>query len=785
MTPLPPAPPQVEPALWARLGRWLRLAWLVLLWERLWPLLLPVLCVVGLFVAFALFDLAPLLPGWGHALVLAVAVLAVAGLTVRLVLRLRLPDWDAAARRLERDSQLEHRPLAVLADHPATADPLAQALWQHHLRRAVATLDRLRLALPHPDMAARDPMGWRALVLLLLVIAATGSWGDMPRRLSRALDLGSLGMAPDLVEVWLTPPAHTGLAPLALRPDQDGAVTVPAGTTVLAVLAGGWGDARLSLAGSSQRFQRQPDGSQRVEARLERSGRLEVRQSLFTVAQWSVTVAADAVPSAAFADPTEADERGRLHLTVEASDDYGLRRVWVAVRRLGGAGAEDEAPVRVALPLAATAPREVETGGWFDLTGHPWAGTPVTLTPMAEDGAGQFSAGESQVLTLPERQFRNPVAAAVAERRRAIGENVAAVPETTDFLDQLLDQPDLLGDDIRTVLMLGLARSALLSENGFALDEVQELLWQAALRLEDGDLSSAERALDDARKALEEALDRGAGTEELQALLDAFQQALERTLAALMQQGARPGEPAPLPQLDGQVVGEDELRAMLDQLRELAQAGARDALRQQLAQLGQILQGLQPGGASAGGPAQQGLGGLRELSRRQQKLLDDSHRQALHPAPADGAAAAQAQRQLGQALEQVQRQLAEGLGEAPAPLAEAGRAMAGAAELLAQGEWEAATQAQAQALADLGRAAREVLEQLGGAGQGLSGMVPRDPLGRPQRGPGMGDDGATRVPDHGEVQRSRRLLDEIRRRAGENQRPEAERDYLRRLLRQF
>ena len=782
MTPLPPAPPQVDPARWARLGRWLRLARMVLLWERLWPLLLPVLCVLGLFVAFALFDLAPRLSAWGHGAVLVVSVVAVVVLLVRLAMRLRLPDWATAARRLERDSALEHRPLAVLGDRPAgSADPLAAALWYSHVDRALAALDRLRLSWPCSDMVARDPYGLRAGVLLILVIAASGGGDDAPRRLARALDVGSLGLAPDLVEVWLTPPTHTGRPPVTLRRDGAGnePVAVPAGTAILAMVGGGWGDARLIQGGRTQSFQRQPDGSQKIETRLDRGGELVIRQSLFTVARWPVTVTADAVPSAAFSAPSEGDRRGRLHLAVSASDDYGLERVWVAIRRLG---ALDHDPVlEVALPLAGTTPREAELSGWFDLGAHPWAGMPVTLTPMVKDGAGQVSAGAAEVVTLPERQFANPVAAAVIDARRALAEDAGSLPEVADFLDRLLDEPQAVGGDLKTVLMLALSNRMLLSENGFDLDEVRELLWQAALRIEDGDLSSAERALDAARKALEDALDRGADAQEIQALLDAFQQALERTLAAMTAKQGTPSQSA----AGGGTVGADELHDMVDRLRDLASAGARDALRRELAQLNRILQGLQPGDGMGGNPAQQGLDALRDLARRQQRLLDDSHAQARAALPAEGEQAAEAQRELRRGLAEVRRQLAKDLGEAPNVLDEAERAMDGAAGLLEQEEWDAAAEAQAQAMASLNRAAREVLEQVGGSGQDAWGMVPRDPLGRPQRGPGDGDDGTTHVPERGDIQRSRQLLDEIRRRAGDGQRPEPERDYLRRLLRQF
>ncbi len=794
MKPVPVPPPEVGPALRAGLVRRLRLAWAALLWERLWPLVLPPLCLIGLFAAFALFDVAPLLPGWLHGLVLAGTAGGLGFLLVRAALRLRLPGWDEAARRLERDSGLDHRPLAVLVDRPAADDPLALALWQAHLHRACTRLDRLRLRLPHPNMAARDPWGLRAGVLLVLVIALAGAWHDAPRRLARALNpaVSASGLGADAVEVWLTPPAYTGLPPVLLVPHTAQPVTVPVGSAVLAVLSGGWGTAKLAINSDAQSFERQSDGSQRAEARLDRPGTLAVRQAGFTLAQWQVGVAADALPSAAFALPPEAGERGRLRLAVTASDDYGLTRLWVEMRRVGVPA--DDAPVEVELPLAASHPRSAETAGWYDLTAHPWAGTPVTLRPIAADGAGQTGAGEAVVITLPERDFANPVARALAEARRALTEDPELAPEVAALLDRVAAEPPLFNDDLKTFLMLRAARHALEAEEGFDLAEVQDLLWQAALRIEDGELAGAERSLDEARKALEQAVEQGASGEQLQALLDQFQQALERYMQALAERMARDGQPPPLPQADSRVISDEELRGMVDQLRDLVQAGATEALRQMLSQMGQMLDGLQAGsGQQAGGPAQDGLRQLRDLARRQQQMLDGSHRRAQGQegggggggGSSGGAEAAQAQQDLRAALSEAARKLAEGLGEAPAPMADADTAMADAARQLRGGQWGDAADAQAQALAALQQAARETLEQLGGTGQGMQGMVPRDPLGRPLRGAGTGDDGTTRVPDRAEIQRSRQLLEEIRRRAGEAQRPEPERDYLKRLLRQF
>jgi Domain of unknown function (DUF4175) len=57
-----------------------------------------------------------------------------------------------------------------------------------------------------------------------------------------------------------------------------------------------------------------------------------------------------------------------------------------------------------------------------------------------------------------------------------------------------------------------------------------------------------------------------------------------------------------------------------------------------------------------------------------------------------------------------------------------------------------------------------------------------DPLGRPLRGRDYGDDTTVKVPGEIDVQRVRRILEELRRRFGEAFRPQLELDYIERLL---
>ena len=107
---------------------------------------------------------------------------------------------------------------------------------------------------------------------------------------------------------------------------------------------------------------------------------------------------------------------------------------------------------------------------------------------------------------------------------------------------------------------------------------------------------------------------------------------------------------------------------------------------------------------------------------------------------------------------------------------------------------EGAVDAQGRALEALRKGAQGMAEQMqqgpgGGPGQpGRSGPAraqqDTDPLGRPMRGRDA-DDFTVKVPGEIDVQRARRILDELRRRFADPQRPKLELDYIERLLQQF
>ncbi|MGH6820751.1 MAG: DUF4175 family protein, partial [Methylocella sp.] len=158
--------PPIGHAQGARARRFIALGRAVLIWERLWPALWPAIGFAGLYAVLALFGVLGEIPSLLHACLL-VALFGAAGFTLwQGFERTRFPRWEDAARRVERDSGLAHRPLTESQDRLAAGqgDELAEGLWRAHMVWLLSSAKRLRLGLPHPRLAERDPHRLRFVV---------------------------------------------------------------------------------------------------------------------------------------------------------------------------------------------------------------------------------------------------------------------------------------------------------------------------------------------------------------------------------------------------------------------------------------------------------------------------------------------------------------------------------------------------------------------------------------------------------------------------------------------
>jgi len=112
--------------------------------------------------------------------------------------------------------------------------------------------------------------------------------------------------------------------------------------------------------------------------------------------------------------------------------------------------------------------------------------------------------------------------------------------------------------------------------------------------------------------------------------------------------------------------------------------------------------------------------------------------------------------------------------------------MSGAAEALSRGDYAGAGEAQEEAVQALREAGEKLAESLQSQGEGESGegQNATDPLGRQQGGENS-ENAETDIDPDGKANRSRELMEELRRRAAERERRKEEREYLERLLERF
>ncbi|MBM3570494.1 MAG: TIGR02302 family protein [Alphaproteobacteria bacterium] len=656
---------------------------------------------------------------------------------------------------------------------------------------------------------------------------------DAPRRLGAALWPAAVKAPPVplAIDAWVAPPPYTGFAPLFLAAQQPQAEPprVPFGSKLLVQLHGAKTVPNLSVGETQAAFERLGEGdSFQIEATIETGERIVVRQGEKEVASWPFALVPDRRPAIRFARPPSATHRSVLRLDYAAEDDYGVTSVQATIWRPETQGADGT--IELTLPLPGARVKNAKDTGFHDLTPHPWAGLKVVIELQARDDLDQIGLSEQVEMTLPARQFHHPVAKALIEQRRLLAQDPEKRKQVATVLEFLTQSPERYDGDVVAHLGMRVVRGRLLNEDDpRAIADSQEILWETALRIEDGSLSQAERELRAAQDALAEALARDAPDEEIERLMAELREAMERYLEALRDQAMneQDGDEEEGEAEDGEFVTGEELQRMLDRMREMARQGAKQSARELLAQLRQMLENMraarQAGRGQQGQQGQMGQGqgdmrgmrgGLRELGdvmRRQQQLMDRAFRSGQQrsrggqpgqpgsqgqPGEFDPQGMAAEQEALRRQLGEIMRRLGErGGSQIPGMLGRAERFMNDARRMLEQGQPGDAVGPQGNALDQLRLGAESLARQMmeafnPGGREGQPNSRDRmdqafDPLGRQVTGNNGLNGTDVGIPDAMDLQRAREILNELHRRAGEIRRPQLERDYINRLIKRF
>jgi uncharacterized protein (TIGR02302 family) len=640
------------------------------------------------------------------------------------------------------------------------------------------------------------------------------------------------------------PPVILSAANKDAAASDAGPLPVPAGSTLIVRSSGGSLDVvvggGLTEAAPAEQA---PKGTNEKHFTITGDGTAHVRAPSGQP-QWKFSAVPDRAPTIALAKDPERQARGSVQMSYRLEDDYGVTEAQArfAARPGDAKGAAAARPLfdppKFALVLPNARTRNGVGQTVKDLSEDPYAGADVTLTLVAKDEAGNEGKSEPFNMRLPERLFTKPLARALIEQRRTLALDANQNSQVYTALDALMIAPELFTPEAGHYLgLFSVTRQLEAARSDDAMREVVASLWALAVTIEDGNITDVDKALRAAQEALKQALERGASdeeikklTENLRAALDKFLQQLAEQLRNNPQQLARPLDP------NTRMLSQQDLKNMLDRMERLSRSGDKDAARQLLEQLQQMLENLQmarPG--QNDDDMEQALNELGDMIRKQQQLRDktfkqgqDSRRDRMRGNKQGDKGLSdlqQDQQGLRDRLKKLQQELAKrGMGQGQKGekgqkgqqgqqgqdgdqgdqrdgednLGDADTAMGDADGRLGEGNADGAVDSQGKALDALRKGAQSLAQQMqpgdgdgqndgpgNRAGRQQSGGRDSDPLGRPLRGREFGDDLTVKIPGEIDVQRVRRILEELRRRLGDPQRPQIELDYIERLLKDY
>jgi uncharacterized protein (TIGR02302 family) len=381
-----------------------------------------------------------------------------------------------------------------------------------------------------------------------------------------------------------------------------------------------------------------PDTEQRYVLRGD--GKLRLKRGASTLATFDLVSVPDRPPTITLRGEPKTDTRGSLTLGYKVEDDYGIvsaeaqfAKPLINGRPVTGRSLVEAPKMTLALPAAAGGLGEGETTG--DLSEHPWAGARVTMTLVARDEGGNEGLSDPFEMSLPQKTFVKPLARAIVEQRR----NLILAPDDRRrvqlSMDTLMFAPDKF--DLPSNIYLGLrtiSQRLRLARTDPQLLDVADLMWEMALRLEDGDLSQAERDLRAAQQQLREGLERGATPEELKRLMDQLRAALDKFMQELAEQQMRDQQNADRqadPNQQTLTITPRDLQALLDRMEEMARNGNTADAQRMLDSLQRMMENLQTARRQnqqnqAAREMNRSLNELDKLTREQQQLRDETFR---------------------------------------------------------------------------------------------------------------------------------------------------------------
>lgn len=422
-----------------------------------------------------------------------------------------------------------------------------------------------------------------------------------------------------------------------------------------------------------------------------------------------------------------------------------------------------------------------------------------------------------------------------------LGRAAPPVQRTAALIEAVTDYPDpsLFNDPVVYMGLRHVGKTLRYARTEAALNGLPDHMWKLAIRAEFGVLGTALQEMQEAQEALREGIARRAPEREIDTLFSRYNQAVDAYMEEL-RKSATIGEPG---QGGGEPMGStDEIQALLDAIEEANRNGDTEGARRALAQLAELIENMQmqinpsTGGEGSGDEGMTDemrealedladtLGEQRDLQDQTRQAERDELRQQFGAEPSGESASpeelAEQQARIESLVDGLREQLGEdgeraasgegenadgqgepgdadqpGGGDPSADDAGAGsgegsaeaferalEAMRNSEIALGRGDLSGSRQAQSDAISALRDAGDAISREMAGPRDDQEAST--DALGRELDG--MDSDNAeSDIDTRDNAERSREIIEELRRRAADAERDQQEQDYLDRLLKRF
>lgn len=797
------------------------------------------------------------------------------------VLTFTFPKRNTIDKALESQSNLPQGHIAILDDtlaNPKTHE--TRNLWDSAQKHILHSLSALKTPRKRAILSRKDPSALRFIAVLVFLSGLMVSGTQWQNKITNGLFpinpsyVISQGKSTNL---WIKPPLYTGIGQTHLvgHGAYKGILDIPEGSKIRIRTHSMFGEyipPYLQHGGKTTEMDYLGTGLYGIETTIENGEQISIMQAYIPRASWRYNFIIDtppeisnALPKAETSDTEEQEEQketlpyellsnDQIRFPLMVKDDYGVKELhmhmdiddMVEERPLGMPTEE----TRLVMSQANT---DFKISPVFNMTWHTWAGLPVTFEYTVTDHKGQTARLEKIHLVLPEREFEHPMAKSlIAMRKRLAWDYKDSFIGIALNLKSLLNAPDYLQNNPVIYLAIKTASARLTLVNNQkesvrlkAAQDVIKLLWNAALVVEDGNLSLAMRELHEAQRALEDAMrDPNASEDEISRLMDNLREKMANYFAEMqrdIQKRMANGEEFPelSPDNFSQIISPDALSKLMEDIETALREGDEKKAQELMSKLQRMME-MMDGTMSPQLPAdmqamREGINELQELVERQEKLLDQTQKQAkvkrlldgrqniaprsapsiekmfkdfgmngVPPAPKQQNKANELaidtlpnkteQEALRYILGQLMLDTAEKLDEIPETMGLAEQEMRGSENALENNSPQTSIPHQEKALEYLKDSQEQLNQQLRQRMQQMIGMSggsgqKYDPLGRPYGGEenqnGESNGSRVKVPDAMQKKRVDEILKTLRDRSGDLERPDDERNYFRRLLRQF